>query len=439
MCGQNIIKVIEGDTSKMIFEKGEWFFKENLPDGHYISYRNIASLFAAKEIFIKEGKKNGMESRYFILSDKKYAEINWENGEKNGLEVQYNVNGTIGYLLTFKNDILDGNCIVNWSEGEKRYKGFYKNGFRDSIWTYYDHVKNRSDTSNYWLSEEYKYQNGRPILISAWNKNGAQIVINGKGMLIDIDYYTTATEYNNGLKNGKQVTKTQDGFIYNERYYLDGQLIKETIYYDSIKVASISEWSYPFPPKIDTNRVWIDDSWLTGIFYNKIDYSYTSVRTGNWVSYYSDGTKIYEGVYLNGNKTGVWRWNFPNGKEKVIANFSKNKWEHFDTTGNLISSLKDEYLTILTNDTWYLNQPLDTSVVTLTAERSANGRLQLNFQPSGLVDFDCWECERTTNKFSLSVDTISLYIYNEEINYQRTLKYQITSANEYKIIMKRID
>ncbi len=439
MFGQDTIWIKEGNKKYMYKGTGEWLFKDNLPDGHYCSYDYGDKKFPSVEVSFVNGKKEGIESRYYSFSKEKYATISWKNGMKNGLETHYNGNKTIHHILTFKDNILNGFFEINWSEGQNNYKGFYKNGFRDSIWTYYETGNKIQDSSDYWMiSKQYQYRNGKPYLISAWNKQGLQTLYNGNGILTDSGYFTTTTTYLNGMKNGKQVTTKIGGTVDNERIYKDDLLLKEIFYSDNNQIKYISEWSYPSPAIIDTNREWVDP-YITDIYYNAISYTYTPVPNGQWVAFYSNGIKIYEGDYCDGNKIGVWKWNFPNGKQKIFADNEKNIWQHYDTTGKIISILNNEYLTLLTHNTWYLNQTLDTSVVTLEALFSFTSELQLTFQPDGQVKLSCWECPTSTNNFSLSVDTLTLVIDNNGAGDFKIFKYQIVSANNESIMLNRIN
>lgn len=438
MFGQAIIKVKEGDKSKMVFEKGEWYFRETMPDGHYITYSDNDTTFITKDVFIKNGKKDGLESRYAFRSKQKYAEINWLNGIKNGEEIHYNGNRTISSLLTYNNGELNGLCIVNWSEGAKRYKGYYKNGFRDSIWTYYDHEKSRIDSANYWLSKEFKYQNGKEVLISAWDKEGNQIISNGNGVIKDSDYYTTSTEFINGLKNGKQETLKNCGTLDNEKYYKDGLLIKEILYYDNNKVASISEWSYPYPPQIVTSKAWTDD-----IFYNKVEYEYQAVRNGHWIAYYQNGVKIYEGDYVDGKRTGVWIWNYKNGNNRINANYNKNSFKHFDTKGEPFSKMSNEYLTILNDGYWFLNQRLDTTTVVLSRKNNQTVMQRLVFHFDGQLKINSYlvcgqDIGESLNTYFLLADNLTIQLTDGVNKKLMNYKYKIVSANDNEIRLKRL-
>lgn len=441
---QDIFWVVEGDTGKMYNKYGNWMFKDSLPDGHYCSYKSNNKKYISREIIFKNGKKEGIENNYFSDSKEKLSTISWLNGKKNGIETHYNFNGTIDYQLTFKENELNGFCEVNWPDGKKSYNGFYKNGFRDSIWTYYDHTKNNSDTTDSTISEQYRYKNGKLFLISAWDKQGKQNVINGNGILIDNHYSLKITTYLNGMKDGRQIVMKNDGNIMYEFVYKEDLIIKETFYYDSNKVSSISEWKYLSPPNVDTMRQ-IFDSDIGGIYYNEISYCNTRIENGLWVAYYPNGIKNYEGNYIDGARVGVWNWAFPNGKQRITADFTKNKWQHYDTTGNIISNFNNEFLTYLTEYRWELNQKLDSAIVIFTSIRCPlkilsnriifhyNGQLEIN-----KVAENRFNLEESMNYYNLQADTLILCIKDKQTNESKIYKYKIISATESQITMKRI-
>lgn len=420
-------------------EQGEWLFKNGLSDGHYCSYefnkRNVSV-----EVTIKNGIKEGIENRYFGFSNQKYATVNWKGGKKNGEEIYYNGHGTLNHLLTFRNDTLDGLCIINWSDGQKNYRGFYKNNYRDSIWTYYENWNGSLDSSDFKIAKQFRYRDGKRYLIGAWNKRGIQTVTHGNGFVEDSGYYSIKTDYLNGEKNGKEIAIRTDGILESEKFYENDLLIKE-IDYDSVnKVSAISKWIYPYPPNVDTGKAWVD-TYITKIYYNEIRFDNVPVRSGYWIAYFPNNVKIYEGNYASGKQTGIWNWYFPNGKQKVFADFNKNVWKHFNSTDELISEQPKEFFTLLTDGSWYLNGSLDSSTVTLTRKSRIDQWLEAEFHPIGEVDFYCWECLEREDYFDLSVDTLK--ISNTVDIVDKTIEsiywYKITSANTEELTMKRID
>ncbi|MDN3659494.1 hypothetical protein QWZ08_27865 [Ferruginibacter paludis] len=442
--GQKPVWIKEGNPKYMYKAQGEWLFKDSLPDGHYCSYDDNKK-FISVEVTFLHGKKEGIENRYFSYSPEKYAIINWHNGKKNGAETNFNGNGTVSYILNFKEDLLNGYCEVNWSEGEKKYNGYYKMGYRDSVWTYYDNSNKSNDTSDYWIARQYKYVNGKEYLLSAWNKNGRQVLFNGTGSLESTDYdsFTNVNNYKNGLKNGKWIETNPDGTHYNEKTYKDNLLVKEIEYYDSNKVASISEWEYNSPEKVDTIKSWVD-TYITDIFYNEIIFKNSPVQNGHWVSYYENGMKIYEGDYNHGKRIGTWTWNYKNGKQRIIADYANNTWQHFDTAGSVQSNFSTEYLTLLTDEFWFLNQRLDTSTIILTKRNTKTVTPRFIFHFDGQLEINSFlECGKdiaqSQNLYSLIADTLVIVPLKETKNQSKPLAFKIISATDEKIIMKRVD
>jgi antitoxin component YwqK of YwqJK toxin-antitoxin module len=67
----------------------ETYFLKNLPDGKYYFYD-----WAKYCVFIKNGKKHGIEEKYYNSNGNIELITNYENGRKQGFEISYNTNGT---------------------------------------------------------------------------------------------------------------------------------------------------------------------------------------------------------------------------------------------------------------------------------------------------------------------------------------------------------
>ncbi len=431
---QDTIWVKDGDKSKMELHGDSWLFKDNLADGHYCSYSIEDSKKQIKiSVTFKNHKKTGIENRYSIYGDKnKYASINWLDGKKNGIEVHYGQNNAIQELFTFKDNVLNGHYFEGYYNGFKTVEGYFKNGFRDSIWTYYKYKK--MDSTTRWKNKEYQYKNGIPFLISILTKNGLQTVKEGNGTEIDSSYRFITTEYRNGKKNGVQQTKV-NGNLEDEKIYQNELLIKQIFYSDSNKLHSIVQWSYPNLPKIDTIKSNIGN-WVSDFKYNEIKITNTKLANGNWVTYYSNGKINYEGNYIDGIRVGLWNWNYKNGKPRIKANYTENDWQHFDSTGKVISNYKNEYLSALTDFWWFLNNDLDRAEVVLSKENKKTITPKLVFYSDNTLEINSYlECgkdlDQTLNSYYLLANEL-------EIN-TKTKKYyfEITSANENEIILKR--
>lgn len=467
--GQSTIKVKEGDKSKMNFEMGGWFFKNNLPDGHYISYRNNDTLNFGKEIIIKNGKKNGLEIRYTFDGKTKYLETNWKNNQRDGTTTYYGGNGElhcIEYQVNFSNDIINGHFLKNTPFCCKEYSGFYKNGIRDSIWNYYEpYDKSRLDSSNYWLSKTYRYINGLPFLISAWNKEGQMTVNTGNGVIVNSDgFYTTTTYYVNGLKGGLEIQHKPNGdtvylrkydndILIYERQFIDlditsdstsyGEIVNvgsiNTLYPAHSYLYSISEWLPANNLLTDTTKSWIDTH-ITDIYYKKITRINVSNKNGTWAIYFKNGIPAMEGKYLNGKRIGEWRWKYPNGTDRLKVDFDQNNWQHFDTTGTAISYFKNEYLTRLTDSFWsgdsFLKQ-LGTNEIRLRNHNNFDDTHTLKFFIDGKIGILNWgnRSYDFIGEYYLIGETITLNIKTDKFNSFKS--YRIVENKKGEISLKK--
>jgi hypothetical protein len=274
---------------KWFLKQGTWYFRNKLPDGHYISFKNNDTLFKHSEIIFKNGLKNGSESRYSFDGKHKYLEQNWKNGKLNGFTTFYGGNGDLHCAETqiyLVDNVVDGPFINNTILCTKNYSGYFKKGIKDSIWNFYEFYDVNSridDSSNYFLERVYRYQNGVPFLISAWNRKGDQIVVNGNGVFIkDQTYVKIVTHYENGLKEGLEVSIKQNGDTINlkkyskdiviyERVKLEREITSDSTSYFVTKqgsfevlnraksyLYSISEWELSDEMEIDTTREYFD-------------------------------------------------------------------------------------------------------------------------------------------------------------------------------------
>ncbi len=434
--GQKTIVVKEGDTSKMVYypDNKVWNFKYNLPDGHYISYKNNDTNNMYLEISFKNGKKNGVERYCRIhVGENKYSEINWKDGKMNGIFQNFELienKRIVSELRTYRNNVYDG--LYFFQDNNNIESGYYKNGLRDSIWTYYDHFNEYSiDSSNSQISRVYKYIDKSVSLISAWNKNGEQTVINGNGIIVDSGVGTYKTKYLNGQKNGEAIAKYYNGDTAHILIYKNNFLIKETYYselnYDGTQyssyISSTSEWKYDSTMKIAFGNDPIDG------FYGVAN------KNGNWVEYFPNGVKKYEGNYNNGERIGLWRWYYQSGILRITADYSKNIWHHYDSTGTFVSNLKEEFLTILTARIWWIKRtkPIGDSKLTLL---SSSGEEPYFFEYDGSI-INPFSDKIVIGYCSLIGDNLSLSILGKRyVSDDKYYQYKIVSDSDSKIKLK---
>lgn len=66
----------------------ETYLLENLPDGKYYYYE-----WEKYCVYVKNGKKHGIEEKYYDSNGNIEQTTNYENGRKQGLEISYNKDG----------------------------------------------------------------------------------------------------------------------------------------------------------------------------------------------------------------------------------------------------------------------------------------------------------------------------------------------------------
>lgn len=420
--GQKRTLVKYGDLKMMIKDGGNYVFKNNLPDGHYIcSFTNDTNKIA-KEL---------------IVSKKRTSQVYFD--------YDYSTFKMLTHMFTFTKGELDGPFIVNWFDGTKDYFGYFKNGYPDSIWTYYSNHKMycSEDTVNHWKEKEIRRKDGISYLINAWDANGKQMITNGNGTLVINDgIIMTTTAYQNGIRNGieKQIVvdtsiKFANRYYPYENYYIDGLLTKETLFYYSKDIKSISEWTYLIPPKPDTVRSIIDEN-ISDFYYNQINFKHYPFRNGHWIAYYKNGNIVYEGNYNNGQRIGIWNWYFEDGKNKVSADYINNNWSHYNQEGKVISVQNCEYLTFLCDGLWHYSDDSNDSIsILLKGSSGILGGTSYSFSPEG-IQWCLNNSESVICTFSLLFDILEVNCTDEVYQRKYYSKSKIISATKDKIVMK---
>lgn len=71
------------------------------------------------------------------------------------------------------------------------------------------------------------------------------------------------------------------------------------------------------------------------------DFDENQARNGLWISYYEDGKKWSESLYLHGKKEGHSVTFFPNGKVRYIGEYKNDEkfglWRFYDEAGELMN------------------------------------------------------------------------------------------------------
>lgn len=103
------------------------------PDSEYTGdyedrYKNGLVKFKGQYRF---GKRHGMWLSFFD-NGLKWSELEYDKGNRNGINIVY------------------------YTNGKPRYKGFYKNDLRDSVWQFYDTTGTQTQTIRFVKDKEVK-------------------------------------------------------------------------------------------------------------------------------------------------------------------------------------------------------------------------------------------------------------------------------------------
>ena len=119
-------------------------------DSVWLFYGQNRSLLSRIEYH--DGKRNGIEQKFFSENGGIAEEITWKDDQKEGPWKQYFVNGQLKFSAYCVDDKLEGAYTSFYPDGKKENEGFFRNGLPDGEWIRYN------DNGEYVAT--IKYENG---------------------------------------------------------------------------------------------------------------------------------------------------------------------------------------------------------------------------------------------------------------------------------------
>lgn len=361
-------------------KSSEGYLKAGLPEGYWKSYYangqlktegnrknyQLDSLWTfysedgAKtvEISYKQDKKNGPKRTYkdakvvrldnfiedkienfsitYFSSGKIKKEIPFVEDNKNGLGYEFNENGTVITLLTYKNDVLTKKRSINRNDenGQKQgsWMDFHANRSTKVEGPYINDLKN-----GYW---KYYTSKGNLIKVEKWimgvlQENAQEVA------KIDIRTELSPTTgnvvfkgaYRNDIEEGVHRIYDEDGNVISSKIFENGTALFEGIIDDQGRKQGPWKEFYP-----------------SGELKSKGDYK-DNLKIRNWVYYFIDGKIEQTGDYRRGKPEGVWTWYFENRQVRISEEYVDGledgpSIEYNDTgaviaQGNFIEGFKD--------------------------------------------------------------------------------------------------
>lgn len=240
----------------------------------------------------KDGLKDGPFEEVSIYGYKTLSGF-FKDGEKDSIWTFAYYTGDIEKTSNYKNGVLNGEYNYFYDSGQLNVKGFYADGKKVGQWTWFTN-KGTKDMEGSFENDiqhgDWKY----------WHPTG------------EVSY---TAQYENGLKSGKWVywykngKKFKEGTFKNDMkdglwqtWYENGKLLMNGVYVDGKETG---EWS---------------NYWENGKLKNKSTFSKGELD-GKWLSYFPSGKLMLTGKYEGNLKVGEWSNYFENGKPKDLVTY----------------------------------------------------------------------------------------------------------------------
>jgi antitoxin component YwqK of YwqJK toxin-antitoxin module len=282
------------------------FFSDGQLEGVWTSYRQNGQQYETGGF--KEGKKTGEWKVYHPLMSRVEIRSNYVDGLLDGEFRQYDLAGDLTLKTSYTRGQLDGEW-TKYDMGVVIEEGFFKEGKRDSTWSYfefgsfpsireyYDEGERTGTWSTYHpnrrKASEITYKDDKPVGASrTWHSN---------------KQLASETRYRLGLEDS----------IYTE-YFRGGELAATGRYELGLRKGP---WKFYHE---------------NGLLAELGQYE-NNKKSGNWKTFNSSGRLIAEGNYKFGQETGQWFNYYDNGQLESIGSFTVGEkdglWGYFHQDG----------------------------------------------------------------------------------------------------------
>ena len=259
-------------------------------EGELTTYYNTGRV---KEWYnYKNGLKNGPFEEFSIGG---YITLSgsFKDGEKDSTWTYAYYTGETEKITNYKNGVLHGGYNYFYDNGKLNVEGTYSEGKKDGTWLWYTNQGNRDMEGNFRNDLQHgKWVYWFPTGEVSYTANYSDGKRSGEWTY----FYRNGTKFklgsfNNDEKNGTWQTWYENGTLLMEGKYLDGK----------------------------ENGEWVN-YWENGNLKNKTSFK-NGVMSGDWISYYPTGKLKLTGKYKDGFKVGEWTDYFENGKPQDVITY----------------------------------------------------------------------------------------------------------------------
>jgi len=287
---------------KFYNENGKISVEFNYRDGKKNGIKKVYDL-ETQNIVSEENFSNDVRDgkSYYFKDGIKFKEVPFVNGKEEGLGREFDKNGLIQTITTYKKGFVNREEKINRTDKFGKKQGIWKE-FYDEV-NVHKEMKYRDDLLDGYYKEFSK--DGNLILAEKYiegvlQKNVAELVkLDVKNTYHSNGRIKTSGTFNKGVPEGINRKYDENGKITGGELFKEGYLIGEGIY---------DEKGY---------------------------------KQGKWKEFYNTGQLKGEGEYLNDRRIGEWIYYYQNSKIEQRGSFTKDgkphgEWKWFYESGNLL-------------------------------------------------------------------------------------------------------
>lgn len=333
----------KGDTTQKI---SYMYGKKN---GYYITYgyENMkegvdTGVVISRELYINDRKEG--KSFYYYPDGNIKSEVAYVNGKKQGLTKEYNEEGVVITLIYYHNGYITDREEINRRDknGNKQgtWKEFYPDGKVKKEEVYKDNV----------LNGLYKMFNEKGNLTLVLNYNNGKLdeEMTQKEMEeMDVEIRNEYDDQNRLIASGAFKNNIPVGI--HRTYNQEGNVTTAKIYDDSGRVISegiIDE---------EGNREGVWKEYYPNGKIRAIGNYLNNQRSSKWTFYYQNGKIEQTGEYLRGRINGIWTWFYEDGTVSREESYFNGKEDgimvEYSQEGKIIT--KGDYVEGEKEGKWY--------------------------------------------------------------------------------------
>ena len=358
---------------KFYDEEGKISLEVNYENGRKNGYRmTYLGAEINKENFVDDVKEG---YSYVLYPSKKVKmKIPFTSGLEEGLAREYDENGNIIQLITYKKGYVVERERINRYDSDSLPHGKWK-------WFYdEDEALRMEGTFKHGLKDGYfkEYDRDGNLLTATKYVNGEKQEMAEELMVLDVrtDYYPDGTvkvigTYNKeGIPEGVRREYNEEGKVEKAYIFRKGVIIGEGVFTDAGEKEGIWKEYYP-DGKLKATGSYMKD-----------------LRDGLWKFYYPSGQLEQVGAYIEGQPDSTWKWYHGNGqimREEFFYNgLSDGLMTEYNAEGKVI--IQGDYIEGKREGKWFYDEG-DNRDEGEYVEGLRNGLWQ-SFYPDGSLSFE---------------------------------------------------